>query len=144
MSSVHHSWANAHEKHPVLRILGTKLGHDHVRGGLAHRVRATHVHLVFRNQVGVGEPRRDGNDLFLLAFENEWREQVEQMNGPDNVGLANCKYLLFQTGRVFTPLFASALGNGHCFTYEATACTYCSPKVTKWEASGRRAPTAMR
>lgn len=109
MSSIHHSRADAHEKHPLPRILGTKLGHDHVGGCLAHRVRPTHVHLVFRNQVRVGEPRRDGDDLLLLAFENEWREQVEQVNGPDDVGLADCKDLFFQTGRVFAPLFASAL-----------------------------------
>lgn len=56
MTSVNHSWADAHEEYSTLGILGVELRHDNIRGGLSKRVRPAHVNLVFGYQVKIGMP----------------------------------------------------------------------------------------
>lgn len=69
MSSVDHSRADAHEKHPILGILGMELRHDDIRGGLSKGVRSAYFDLVFGYKIKVGMSRRDESNLLLLAFQ---------------------------------------------------------------------------
>lgn len=69
MTSVNHSWADAHEEHAILGVLGMELRHDDVRGGLPKGVRSGYINLVLIDQVKVGMPRSDENDLLLHSFQ---------------------------------------------------------------------------
>ena len=95
MSRINHSRANTHEKHPIFGILGAELGHDSIGSGFSDSVRSTHVELVVSDQFNVCHSSGDGDNLLLLALEDEWKEQVEEMNSPNNVRFATCHEFFF-------------------------------------------------
>lgn len=104
-SSVNHSWADAHEKNSILGMLSVELRNDDIRGGLSKGVRSGHINLVFSDQVKVCMSRGNEHNLFLRSFEDQWQEQVEQINCPDDIGLDTCEDLLFESDRIFSPKF---------------------------------------
>lgn len=103
--SVNHSWADAHEKNSILGMLSVELRNDDIRGGLSKGVRSGHINLVFSDQVKVCMSRGNEHNLLLRSFEDQWQEQVEQINCPDDIGLDTCKDLLFESDRIFSPKF---------------------------------------
>lgn len=90
MSGINHSWADAHEEQSILGMFSMELSHDDIRGGLSKSIWSGHVNLVFRDKVKVGVSRRDEDDLFLHSFVKQWQEQVEQVNGPNDICFATC------------------------------------------------------
>lgn len=126
MSSIDNSRANAQEEHTVLSELGTVFGHDDVECALVDDVSGNSVEIVFGDQVRVGVARGDGNDLFLLALENERDKQVEQMDGSDNVGLATGEDFLLQSHGIL-----AATINFTISKISGNASDYGVMKVTK-------------
>lgn len=111
MSSIDNPWADAHKKHAILGVLGMKLRHGHIRSGLLKGVRSSHFNLILGDQVKIGMPRRDEDDLLLHSFQEEWDEQVEEMNVANDISLPTFEELIFESGRVFAPSHPSASGH---------------------------------
>lgn len=109
MPSINDSWADAHEKNSMLGMLSMELRHNDIGGGLFKGIRPGHVNLVFGDKVKVAVSRRDEDDLLLRAFQEQWHEKVEEMNVANDISFAACEELLFQSGRILSPVYQSEL-----------------------------------
>lgn len=72
MPCLYHPWADTNEENSIFGKLGMELCHHHIQAGFVDSIRPTGFDLILCDQIKVGMPRRDGNDLLLLALEEKW------------------------------------------------------------------------
>lgn len=87
VAHLYRSRADTHEEHTVFLVLRVELGHNDVHGRLRGRVQSTCLNLEIVDQVEVGMAAGNGDDLLDLALHDKRKEEVEEVDVADDIGL---------------------------------------------------------
>ena len=87
MAHIHHSWADTKEEHTVFLVLCVELGYNDVQGRLGGSVQRSSLNLVIVDPVKVAMTAGNGDDLLDLALHDKRKEEVEEVDVADDIGL---------------------------------------------------------
>lgn len=87
LAHLHHARADAEEKDTLLLVLHVVLGHNDVQSRLGCSIQTTDVNPNLVGHVDVGQTCGNGDDLLDLALEDKRKEEVEEVDVTDDVGL---------------------------------------------------------
>jgi hypothetical protein len=85
ISSVNGTRANSNEKHTILAVLGAKFCHRCIQASFADRIRGLPVNVIFGRPAIICQASRYCEDFLSLDLEDEWHEEVEEMNISNNI-----------------------------------------------------------
>jgi hypothetical protein len=80
-----HSGADADEKHTLLSVLRAELSNCSVHGRFADNICRRQRHIELSHGLQVCRAAGDGDNFLDLALENQWHEEVKQMDVSDDV-----------------------------------------------------------
>ena len=104
VSRVDGTRANGNEKYTLLSVLSAKFCHRHVQTSFTDRIRRVQGSVVFGGPVIICQTSGYGKNFLGLALEDEWHEEVEEMDVPNDIGFEGIEQVLFKTLWLFTPI----------------------------------------
>ena len=91
-TDIHNAGTDADEEHTVFLVLRAVLGHDDIQSSFECRVQSGHLDIVRVDKLEIGVTTGKGDDLLLVALQDQREEEVVKMNVSDDVGLIQvCK-----------------------------------------------------
>lgn len=105
MPGLDHSGTDAQKEDSLFGILRAEFGHRRVETRLANGVRGASLDVVFGDEVDVRVAGGKSDHFLGVASDDEWREQVEQVDVADNVDFKAVEQVLFEGFVLLAPVF---------------------------------------